>query len=143
MAGSRQVIREVMVRVLHQTSQLLDADGLKIAAKSVILCSKLQDAKFISAKLKAKGVEVIPVLQTAYLGIDMGAGRQARATARKRVAKAGATSSKIIRFARASKRHRPAARLEQCGAQPAGHYGHEVKLGHAASSSRRGRCLTT
>eukprot|EP00959_Pyramimonas_sp_CCMP1952_P061460 1284372-Pyramimonas_sp.AAC.1 len=65
-------------------------------------------------------------------------------------------SSKLVRFARASKRYRPAVRLEQCGAQPAGHYGHEVlgvfgssmlsmrrKLGHAASSSRRGRCLTT
>eukprot|EP00959_Pyramimonas_sp_CCMP1952_P125186 2617285-Pyramimonas_sp.AAC.1 len=65
-----------MVRVLHQTSQLLDADGLKIAAKS--------DAKFISAKLEAKSVEITPALQTAYLGIDMGAGRQARATARKR-----------------------------------------------------------
>eukprot|EP00959_Pyramimonas_sp_CCMP1952_P209479 4382567-Pyramimonas_sp.AAC.1 len=83
-AGSRQVIRKVMVRVLHQTSQLLDADGLEIAAKSAILCSKFQGAKFISAKLKAKGVEVIPALQTAHLGIDMGAGRQARATARKR-----------------------------------------------------------
>eukprot|EP00959_Pyramimonas_sp_CCMP1952_P072829 1522083-Pyramimonas_sp.AAC.1 len=86
----------------------------------------------------------------------MGAGRQARPTARKRVVKAGAMSSKIVRFARASRRHRPAVRLEERGAQPAGHYGHEVlgvfgssmlsmrrKLGQVASSSRRGRCLTT
>eukprot|EP00959_Pyramimonas_sp_CCMP1952_P343634 7198215-Pyramimonas_sp.AAC.1 len=95
LASSRRTIRKVMVQVLHQTAQLLDKDGLKVAAKSVVLCSKFQDAKFISSRLKMKGIDVIPVLQTAHLGLDMGAGRQARATARKRVTKAGTMSSKI------------------------------------------------
>eukprot|EP00959_Pyramimonas_sp_CCMP1952_P119790 2504745-Pyramimonas_sp.AAC.1 len=63
---------------------------------------------------------------------------------------------RIARFARASRRYKPTMRLEAAAAQPAGHYGHQVygvhgsamlnmrrRLGHVASSARRGRCLTT
>eukprot|EP00959_Pyramimonas_sp_CCMP1952_P008987 187454-Pyramimonas_sp.AAC.1 len=54
LAGPRQTIRKVMVQVLYQTSQMLDADGLKVAAKSVAPRSKLPDAKLIFSELKAE-----------------------------------------------------------------------------------------
>ena len=72
------------------------------------------------------------------------------------MAKASGMNDKIRRFARAARRYRPAVRLEKAGAQAAGHYGHQVygvfgsnllamrrRLGHVASSARRGRCLTS
>eukprot|EP00959_Pyramimonas_sp_CCMP1952_P088694 1855860-Pyramimonas_sp.AAC.1 len=59
--------------------------------------------------------------------------------------------AKSRRFAHAARRYRPAVRLEKAGAQPAGHCGRQVygvfgsgllstrrRMGHVASSARRG-----
>ena len=128
-AGPRKVIRGKLVKVLEETCQWLDKYGLKVAPKSVILCSKFPDAKHIAARLRVRGITVVPVLQTAYLGVDSGGGRRhARATAHARIIKAGVMNAKIAKFARAARRYKPSIRLECKGAQPAGHYGHQNPL---------------
>ena len=154
--GSRGFIRKRLVRVLSQTSEGLAAEGLQVAAKSVVLCSDHRDAKVVSSRLRARGITVVPVLQASYLGIDTGAGRHARATKRQRVVKGLTMHKKIARFARASSRYRPTMRLEAAAAQPASLYGHQIygvfgsdmqgmrrRLSHVASSAKRGRCVTT
>eukprot|EP00959_Pyramimonas_sp_CCMP1952_P325293 6808806-Pyramimonas_sp.AAC.1 len=65
---------------------MLAGDGLGAAAKSAMACSNLQDSKFSAGHLKRKVLVILPVALAPHLGADVGAGRRARTTARKRAA---------------------------------------------------------
>eukprot|EP00959_Pyramimonas_sp_CCMP1952_P226109 4728396-Pyramimonas_sp.AAC.1 len=81
----------------------------------------------------------------------MGAGRMARVTRTKRVAKAKTMSRRIKGLAKASRKYVSMGLIERAGSQAAGTYGHQItgasgtyrqqcrrRLGHTLSSAKRG-----
>ena len=155
--ASRRTMVAKMVHCLADTCQAIQEAGLKVSPKSVVLCTRLCDAKLVARKLKTKGYHINAVGQTAYLGGDMGGGkRHARATRTTRAIKHAKMSKKVLQYARATRRYGLTSRLEQQGAQPAGTYCHQLhgifgqqmlqvrrNLANAVSPRLTGRCLTT
>ena len=131
--------------------------SLAIADKSVVVCSKIADAWAIVRKVKQCGFVLRAAAQAAYLGGDFGGGRiHARACRVSRDQKHKRMHNKVVRFARAARRYKLTARLEQQGALAAGSYGHQLHgvLGRrmqtmrsymcdAVAPRRSGRCCTT
>ena len=117
--GSRRVVRVRLLRVLKDTCSKLQEIGLKAAPKSVLMCSRPADGKYVSKQLQRFGITVSNVLQAPYLGVDLGCGRAARKTRQKRVVKGKSMTSHIRRFAHASKNYLVTGRLARAGEQAA------------------------
>eukprot|EP00959_Pyramimonas_sp_CCMP1952_P260715 5451280-Pyramimonas_sp.AAC.1 len=60
-----------MARCLTDTRAELGARGLSIAKKSVIICSDMDDARFIAEAMKRRGYPIQCKSQASYLGTDL------------------------------------------------------------------------
>eukprot|EP00959_Pyramimonas_sp_CCMP1952_P028731 602721-Pyramimonas_sp.AAC.1 len=86
--GSRISMRKQVIRCLIDTCQIMEAAGLKISPKSVVICSHIEDARIITRRAAAQGCKLKYASQAPYLGADLSGGRrQARATRRSRATK--------------------------------------------------------
>eukprot|EP00959_Pyramimonas_sp_CCMP1952_P038903 814546-Pyramimonas_sp.AAC.1 len=135
---------------------MLEGEGLKLAPKSAITCSSMQDAKAIVRELKRRGVAVQCASRLTYLGVDMSCvKRLVRATRNQRMITTKKQHGRLRKYASASRRFRVLKKIELARPQAGARYGHQVlglpdtvlldlrrRLG-AVSGHRRGRCLTT
>eukprot|EP00959_Pyramimonas_sp_CCMP1952_P311639 6521958-Pyramimonas_sp.AAC.1 len=74
--GTQQQVKRDLVSCVIDTARGLQQQGLKLAGKSVIVCSKFSDAKEIVRALRLRGVLVAAARHTSYLGIDLGGRRR-------------------------------------------------------------------
>eukprot|EP00959_Pyramimonas_sp_CCMP1952_P025669 539135-Pyramimonas_sp.AAC.1 len=70
--GSRkQVLIELATSVTTAAAEFWE-HGLQLASQIVVVCSHRGTAKTAAKQLKLRGIDVQPVLQAAYLGVDQG-----------------------------------------------------------------------
>eukprot|EP00959_Pyramimonas_sp_CCMP1952_P153617 3214196-Pyramimonas_sp.AAC.1 len=60
MQASRRALRVDMVHVLTDTCMALQDYSLSIAKKSVIVCTHIQDAKYMAKAIRMKGYPIQP-----------------------------------------------------------------------------------
>eukprot|EP00959_Pyramimonas_sp_CCMP1952_P368598 7721094-Pyramimonas_sp.AAC.1 len=99
---------------------------LRVYPKSVVLCSKYEDAVAVARAVRLRSFQIPAARQSTLLGVGFSCGHRCRAMRVKGDSKHKQMSSKIARISRASRRHRNTARLEKAGGQPAGSHGHQV-----------------
>eukprot|EP00959_Pyramimonas_sp_CCMP1952_P442526 9263876-Pyramimonas_sp.AAC.1 len=60
-----------MVACLADTCTALQDQGLAVAKKSVIVCTRHDDARYIANAMRRKGFPIRANTQASYLGIDL------------------------------------------------------------------------
>eukprot|EP00959_Pyramimonas_sp_CCMP1952_P233699 4884073-Pyramimonas_sp.AAC.1 len=94
--GSRHMIRKQLVQVLVDTCDGLKKQKLKVATKSAVMRTFMDDAKYVARRVRHAGYPLEASSQVSYLGADLSGGRRrGRAVKRKRMNKAGVMSAKI------------------------------------------------
>eukprot|EP00959_Pyramimonas_sp_CCMP1952_P431118 9029148-Pyramimonas_sp.AAC.1 len=125
--GSRRQVRVNLVKCITDTAEGFHGQGLKIASKSVVVCSHYSDAVDVVKALRRKGIHMTAARSCVYLGADLGAGRRhAREQRVKRVVKHVARHKQVRRYTVAMRRVKISSRLEKQGGQAVGSYGYQL-----------------
>eukprot|EP00959_Pyramimonas_sp_CCMP1952_P110082 2303080-Pyramimonas_sp.AAC.1 len=150
------MVRKSLVKCIVDTGTALARNKLRVSPKSVVICTRIEDAVSVARAVKLRGFQIQAARQASYLGVVFSSGRRGRAMRVKGDLKHKQMSSKIARFTRASREYQQTSRLEKAGGQPADTDGFQVhgmfaqqvtncrrRLAQMCASPSKGRCLTT
>eukprot|EP00959_Pyramimonas_sp_CCMP1952_P412539 8644833-Pyramimonas_sp.AAC.1 len=118
--GSESQVKKDLVQCVAATARGLHSQGLKVASKSTVVCTKLSLARDVVRTLRLRGITMTAARSTSYLGVDLGAGvRHSRAERRKRAARRLNRHRKVVKYKKVIRRTAITSRLERQGAQAA------------------------